>query len=317
MRCNVMLEPQEGLTYAQILAVAQRADALRFEGLYRSDHYTTVSAGDQVDSTDAWATLAGLARETERIKLGTLVSPATFRTFGNLVKVVATVAEMAGSGRVDVGLGTGWLEEEHRQLGFPFEDLRTRFARLAEQLDALRALLDAGGDPITRDGTFVQLRGARLMPTPTPPPRLICGGKGMHRTPALAARYADELNGVYLTAAEAAMQRRALDAACEAVSRDPATVTYSIMTGCAVGATAADVDARIARLHERSRFPGSVAAYRERIGPAWVLGTPSQAAERLGALAAAGAQRVMLQLLDPDDLEMLDVLAEEVLPLVG
>jgi F420-dependent oxidoreductase-like protein len=316
MRLNVMLEPQEGMTYAQILAAAQRADALGFEGLYRSDHYTAVAAGEQGDSTDAWATLAGLARETERIRLGTLVSPATFRRIGNLAKVVATVAEMAGSGRVDVGLGTGWLELEHRQLGFPFEDLGTRFDRLEEHLQVLRGLFGANRSPFSFVGRHETLREARLLPTPSPPPRIIVGGKGLQRTPSLAARFADELNGAGMNPATAAEQRGALDAACEDVGRDPASITYSVMTGCAVGSSAADVDRRIGQLHQRWGRGRDLATFRAGIAAGWVAGPPAEAAERLSAFAAAGVERIMLQLLLPDDLEILDVMAEQVAPLL-
>lgn len=152
MRLNVMLEPQEGMSYQQILAVAQRTERLGFEGLYRSDHYASVAGRQGLDSTDAWATLGGLARETSWLRLGTLVSPVTFRPAGNIAKVAATVSEMAGPApdgraRLDLGLGTGWLEAEHRNFGFPFEDLATRYRRLAEHLEVVDGLWDPERDP--------------------------------------------------------------------------------------------------------------------------------------------------------------------------
>jgi alkanesulfonate monooxygenase SsuD/methylene tetrahydromethanopterin reductase-like flavin-dependent oxidoreductase (luciferase family) len=159
MRLSVMIEPQEGLSYDQILAVARRAEAVGFAGFYRSDHYSSVADRVGIGSTDAWATLAGLARETSTIALGTMVTPVTFRPAGNLAKVVATVAEMAGTvdgqPRVHLGMGTGLLETEHRQHGFPFEDLATRFRRLDEHLQVVHGLWDPQRDPFSFDGEFV------------------------------------------------------------------------------------------------------------------------------------------------------------------
>ena len=313
----MMLEPQEGLTYVDLLAVAHRAEELGFDGLYRSDHYSSVSAASGLGSTDAWATLAGLARDTERLVLGTLVSPVTFRPAGNLAKVVATVAEMAGPGpdgnaRIHLGMGTGWLEAEHRQHGFPFEDLATRFDRLAEHLAAVTGLWDPDRGPYDQSGRFVELRAAVFRPAPHPRPRIIVGGKGLRRTPALAARHADELNGVMLSPADCTRQRAALAAACEAQDRDPAAVGYSLMTGCVVGSTTAEFEARLRRHADRDGDGRPLAEIRADLSETWVLGDPEEAADRLGDLAGAGVEAVMLQHLAPDDLEMLDVVAEEV-----
>ena len=318
MRLNVMLEPQEGLSYQDILAVAQRAESLGFEGLYRSDHYTSVGGHAAMGSTDAWATLAGLARETGRLRLGTMVSPVTFRPVGNLAKVAATTAEMAGSvdgrARVDIGVGTGWLEEEHRQLGFPFENLDTRFRRLEEQLQVLQRLFDRDAAPFDFDGEFESLRGAQIVPVPEPRPDLIIGGTGLVRTPRLAATFADELNTGFQGPEGAAQRRRALDRACERAGRDPATVTFSLMTGCLIGADEREFGRRAERLKARS---GDGRPFDEWLGDleaAWVLGTPDQAAQRLGELAEAGVERIMLQHQLPDDLDMLDVVVEDVAP---
>lgn len=319
MRLDVMLEPQEGLSYAQILAVAQRAEQLGFDGLYRSDHYTSVVDREGVASTDAWATLAGLARETRGLRLGTLVSPATFRPVGNLAKVVATVAEMAGPhvdgrARIELGLGTGWVEAEHRQFGFPFEDTDTRFRRMREQLEALSRLWDENEDPVSLDGEFVHFDRNRFRPVPSPRPRLIVGGRGYRRTPRLAAEWADELNGVFFTPAECAEQRRALDAACEAVGRDPASASYSLMTGCLAGATEADLADRARRLQQASGNTAGTGAFLDGLAGTWIVGTPDQMLAQLRALADAGVERVMLQHNLPDDVEMLDVVAELVTP---
>lgn len=319
MRLNMMLEPQEGMSYDQILAVARRAEQLGFEGMYRSDHYTSVVGRQGLASTDAWATLGGLARETSHLRLGTLVSPVTFRPAGNLAKVVATVAEMAGPGpdghaRVDVGLGTGWLEDEHRSFGFPFEDLPTRYRRLVEHVEVITGLWDGERDPFSYHGEFIDLDDSRFRPVPDPRPGLILGGRGFERTPRLAARYADELNGVFFSPSECAQQRRALDRACEELGRDPADVGYSLMTGCLVGSSEADLTQRARRLQQESGNDADTAAYLDELASQWVVGTPDQVLERLHALADAGVQRVMLQHQLPDDLDMLDVLAEHVTP---
>lgn len=319
MRLNVMLEPQEGMSYAQILAVAHRAEQLGFEGLYRSDHYTSVMGRQGLASTDAWATLAGLARETRGLRLGTLVSPATFRPVGNLAKVVATAAEMAGPdahgrARIDLGLGTGWVDEEHRQFGFPFEDRDTRFRRLSEHLEAVSGLWDEAQDPFSYHGEFVDLHENRFRPKPSPRPRLIVGGSGMRRTPRLAARCADELNGVFLSPAQCAAQRGALADACESIGRDPAGTTYSLMTGCLAGATERDAADRARRLQEASGRTGDLGAFLDDLAGIWIVGGPDRMLEQLHALADAGVDRIMLQHQLPHEVEMLDVLAEHVAP---
>lgn len=309
----MMLEPQEGMSYQQLLAVARRAEHLGFEGCYRSDHYSTVEGGDGLASTDAWATLAGLARETERIALGTLVSPVTFRPAGNLAKVVATVAEMAGGSngrsRIHLGLGTGWLETEHRQHGFPFEDMATRFRRLGEHLQIIRGLWDPDADTFSFDGEFERLEEARFQPKPVPRPRIIVGGTGKVKTPRLAARHADELNVAFRSPEQCREARAALDRACEEDGRDPATIPLTLMTGCVVGADEADFRARARRLHERSR-QGTLEEWLAELEGSWILGAPEQALDRLGTLADAGVEAVMLQHQLFDDLDMLDAVAK-------
>lgn len=315
MRLNVMLEAQEGLTYADQLAVARHAEELGFDGLYRSDHYGSTAGREGLGSTDAWAVLAGLARDTSRIRLGTLVSPVTFRAAGNLAKVVATVSEIAGAqvdgtSRVVLGMGTGWLESEHRQHGFPFEDLGTRFARLDEHLAAVTALWDPDRDAVSIAGDHVVIDGGRFAPKPVPRPRIVVGGKGLRRTPMLAARYADELNGVFASPAEAAHQRRALDESCAEIGRAPETIAYSLMTGCLLGATEAEFRDRASRLHQRSGSTRDLDQWLAAREGAWVLGTPERARRRLDELTQAGVEQVMLQHLLHDDLDMLDVMAD-------
>jgi alkanesulfonate monooxygenase SsuD/methylene tetrahydromethanopterin reductase-like flavin-dependent oxidoreductase (luciferase family) len=316
MRLAVMLEPQEGLSYAQQLAVAQRAEAVGLTGFYRSDHYSSVRGGAGLPSTDAWAVLAGIARETERITLGTMVSPVTFRPAGNLAKVAATVAEMAGTvdgqPRIHLGMGTGWLETEHRQHGFPFEDLGTRFRRLEEHLQVVRGLWDPDHDPFDFAGKFVTIEQARF-PAPDPRPRLIIGGSGRRTTPRLAATYADEWNTVFQPPAACRERRVALDAACEKQGRDPASIPLTLMTGCIVGASDADYQARAKRVHA-AIGSGDFDAWLDDLAGAWILGGPEQAADRLGMLADVGVAGVLLQHQVPDDLDMLDAVMSEIAP---
>lgn len=322
MRLYLMLEPQEGLTYGDQWAVARTVESSGLRGMYRSDHYSSVAGRGGLDSTDAWAVIAGLARDTPDITLGTLVSPVTFRPVANLAKVVATAAQMAGptpdgGPRIHLGMGTGWLEAEHRQHGFPFEDVGTRFARLEEHLAAVTGLWDPDREPYHFSGQHVQLEGAVFRPIPSPRPKIIVGGGGMRRTPALAARYADELNNVFASPARCSEQRTALTAACEELGRDPSSVGYSLMTGCLVGATTEEFRARMRRLQEQSGDNRSLGEYLGALEGEWVLGTPDQAVEHLGLLAEAGVEAVMLQHQLPRELDMIELIAKEIAPRVG
>jgi alkanesulfonate monooxygenase SsuD/methylene tetrahydromethanopterin reductase-like flavin-dependent oxidoreductase (luciferase family) len=337
MRINLMIEPQEGMTYTDILTLARHAEDLGFEGLYRSDHYASVFGQGAVGSTDAWATLAGLARETQRIVLGTLVSPVTFRPAANLAKVVATVAEMAGTSplgaedpsgssrgdrlataarapRVHLGIGTGWLATEHTTYGFAFEDLGTRFRRLEEHLQILRGLWDSRREPFSFDGKFERIKEAHFLPRPEPRPRIIVGGRGPVKTVRLAVLYADELNSPSATPEECSKLRAVLEAACERHGRDPSTITFSLMTGCLVGATVDDFQARERRLEKLAASYPRLREHRERLAIRGIVGTPERAVDRLGQLAEAGVQRVMMQHLFHDDLDLLNVVAEEIAP---
>jgi alkanesulfonate monooxygenase len=317
MRLSVMLEPQEGLSYGQLLAVAQHAEATGMHGFHRSDHYSSVGDGVGLPSTDAWATLAGLARETRNIRLGTMVTPVTFRPAGNLAKVVASVSEMAGQvdgrSRIDLGMGTGWLETEHRQHGFPFEDVATRFRRLEEHLAVVRGLWDPQRDPFDFDGEFVTIEQARFAALPDPAPRIVVGGSGKRKTPRLAATYADELNTAFQSPEGCRAMRDALDGACAALDRDPAGIPLTLMTGCIVGASEKDFRARAERVHA-AIGSGDLDGWLEDLRAEWILGGPEEATQRLGELAAAGVTGVLLQVQVPDDLEMLDVVMSEIAP---
>lgn len=316
MRLNLMLEPQIGMTYDEQLAFARRCEEAGLNALYRSDHYSSGRSGDDgIGSTDAWAVLAGLARETSTLRLGTLVTPATFRTVGNLAKAVATVNEMPGAAedgtsRVNLGMGTGWMEIEHERHGFEFGSIDVRFRRLEEHLEVLTQLWDADAQPFDFDGEFVTTSGSRFYLVPGPRPRIVIGGTGMRRTPLLAARFADELNGLLMGSDDCRRQRDALTDACREVGRDPETVSYSLMTRCIVGTDEQDFRERAARYHERAGGEGSLDDWIDAMDPGWITGTPEQASESLASLEAAGVDAVMLQHLLTDDLDMVDVISQ-------
>lgn len=317
MRLALMIEPHLGMTYEQQLAVARHAERLGYEAFFRSDHYAT-GGGEPVASTDAWAVLAGLARETERIRLGTMVSPVTFRHAGNLAKTVATVAEMAGTrggaSRVELGMGAGWMEREHRWYGFPFDDAPVRLGRLEDHLRAVRGLWGLDGEPFSLDGEFVRIDGAQPRPLPDPRPRLIVGGSGSKVTPRLAATYADEWNTILATADDCAARRARLDEACEQAGRDPSEVEFSLATPVCVGATAGDVERRAERLAAALGSYGPAREVLERVRASGIAGTPEEAADTLGRLAGAGVARVVLQDFLPEDPDHVEVVAREVVP---
>src|SRR6266550_935307 len=245
MRFALMIEPQQGLSYVEQLSIVQRAEAVGFESLFRSDHYQSFPGPSGEPTTDAWAVLAGLARETTTITLGTLVSPVTFRSVGNLAKVVTTVDEMSG-GRVEFGIGAGWNEPEHRQLGLPFPEIGERADMLEEQFAVLHGLWGEpdgwsfDGKHVTiEDASFhakpVARPGRPVGPNGVARPRLLAGSEGSPRGLRIAARYADEFN-LSSSSPEIAVEKyAALRAACEAIGRDPATIARSVMAGVLIG----------------------------------------------------------------------------------
>ncbi len=320
MRFALMIEPQQGLSYDEQLAVVQRAEAVGFESFFRSDHYQSFPGPSGEPTTDAWAVLAGLARETTTITLGTLVSPITFRYFGNLAKVVTTVDEMSG-GRVEFGIGAGWNEPEHRQLGLPFPEIGERADMLEEQFAVLHGLW---GEPDgwSFDGKHVTIEDASFHAKPVARPgrpvgsngvarpRLLAGSEGSPRGLRIAARYADEFN-LSSSSPEIAVEKyAALRAACEAIGRDPATIARSVMAGVLIGRDETELARRKSAL---------LAAFGDETGgdawfaarePRWVLGTPDAARAMVQRFADAGAERLMLQDFIPRDLEMIDLMAE-------
>ena len=306
MRYALMTEPQQGLTYDEILAIARTAEQAGFEAYFRSDHYASFPGASGLPTTDAWATLAGLARETSTIRLGTLVSPVTFRIPGNLAKVIQTVDEMSG-GRIEAGFGAGWNEEEHAQLGIPFPPIGERYDMLEEQMAIIHGLWTEP-DGWSYEGAHWQVRGSRrhgeIARGGRRHPHVIFGGKGGPRLATIVARYGDEfnLNSASPDDAPAAYDR--VRAACRFEGRDPDEVVYSAMTGVLVAETEADLRARVADLLGalgRSAEDGEawLAERRRR----WIMGTPDEALERVRALEATGMQRVMLQDFLPRDLD--------------
>jgi len=306
MRYALMSEPQQGLTYAEILALARTTEEAGLEAYFRSDHYGSFPRPNQ-RTTDAWATLAGLARETRRIGLGVLVSPVTFRRPGSFAKVVATVDEMSG-GRVEVGMGAGWNAEEHAQLGLGFPPIGERFDMLEESLAIVHGLWTQP-DGWSYPGTHWQVTDARYHERPVGPgrrhPPIILGGSGGPRLLALTARYADEFNIVSATPERARAAYGRLADACAAAGRDPTEVTRSAMAGVLLGETAAELRDRVRiLLAEAFEHHGDADAWLAERRDRWIMGTPEQALERVDALARAGVQRIMLQDFLPRDLDM-------------
>jgi F420-dependent oxidoreductase-like protein len=320
VRFALMIEPQQGLTYAEQLAVAKRAEAAGFERLFRSDHYQSFPGPSGEPTTDAWAVLAGLARETSRIGLGALMSPVTFRYAGNLAKVVTTVDEMSG-GRIELGLGAGWNDEEHHQLGLPFPGIAERADMLEEHLAVLRGLW---GEPDgwAFHGKHVTIEDSQFHPKPVDVagrprgangaarPRLLVGGGGTKRSARIAATYADEFN-LSSSSPESAVAKFAdLDAACVAIGRDPASLTRSTMAGVLIGRDEAEVDRRKADMLAVFGDDAGGEDWFDAREPRWILGTPDQARTMVDRFAAAGAERIMLQDFLPRDLDMIDLMAE-------
>jgi F420-dependent oxidoreductase-like protein len=307
---RIFTEPQFGATYDDQLAVAREAEALGYDAFFRSDHYLTMGPGlGEPGPTDAWITLAGMARETERIRLGTLVTAATFRLPGPLAISVAQVDAMSG-GRVELGLGSGWFEEEHRAYGIPFPPLGERFAKLEEQLAIITGLWQTPvGERFSFAGTHYTLTDSPALPKPvqSPRPPVIVGGWGRKRTPALAARYADEFNLPFAPLADVRPQIDAAIAACEAAGRDPATMTWSAALVLCCGEDEETFRKRAAAIGQEPDQLRSTGA----------AGTVAEVTERLGAYVEAGIERFYLQTLDLADLDHIRLVAAEVAPALG
>jgi F420-dependent oxidoreductase-like protein len=308
MRLCVFTEPQQGATYHDLLAVARRAEECGFDGFFRSDHYLAMGDGDGLPGpTDAWVTLGALARETSRVRLGTLVTSATFRLPGPLAVAVAQVDAMSG-GRVELGLGAGWFEAEHSAYGIPFPPTGERFDRLAEQLAVITGLwATPPGATFSFAGKHFTLEDSPALPKPVqrPAPPVIVGGYGRKRTPALAARYATEFNVPFGPVEETAARFEWVRAACAALGdARTAPIVFSVAQTVVCGRSDAEVRRRAEAI---GRDPDSA-------GRGIVIGTPEQVAEQLTAFVDIGAERMFLQVLDLSDLDHLDLIASEVAP---
>ncbi len=305
MDLRIFTEPQQGATYDTLLAAARATEAAGFSAFFRSDHYLKMGdASGLPGPTDAWTTLAGLARETERIRLGTLVTAATFRLPGPLAITIAQVDQMSG-GRVDVGIGTGWYDDEHTAYGIPFPPLGERFEILEEQLEVLTGLWRTPeGDTFDFAGSHYELRDSPALPKPVQAggPPIIIGGGGAKKTPALAARFASEFNLPFAPKDAWTTQRERVREACRARDRDPDELTYSVALVVCVGEDDAEVE-------RRARAIGREVDELKRNG---VCGTPDEAAARLREWGEAGAERVYLQVLDLDDLDHVELLGRDV-----
>jgi F420-dependent oxidoreductase-like protein len=314
MRFALMIEPQQGLTYAEQLEHALLAERLGFDRFFRSDHYRSFPGPADRPTTDAWAVLAGIARETMTIRIGALVSPVTFRHPGSFAKVVTTVDEMSG-GRVEVAVGAGWNEVEHAQLGLRFPDIGERADMLEDELVILHGLWEEP-DGWSFEGKHVRVDSASFNPKPVqrPHPPIIVGSEGSPRSLRLAARYADEFNTTGRSPEQCAEIYGRLDVECRKIGRDPSTIRRSAMAGFLVGADEADLAKRARSQIEMVGEGGSDAqAWLDARRPNWVAGTPDQARAMVAQFAAAGAQSMVLQDLLPRDLGMVELAAGELI----
>ncbi len=307
MQLRIFTEPQQGADYGRLLAVAKATEELGFDAFFRSDHYLKMGNMSGLPGpTDAWITLAGLARETSRIRLGTLMTAATFRYPGPLAIAVAQVDEMSG-GRVELGIGTGWYEAEHTAYGIPFPGLRERFDRLAEQLAVITGLWETpDGKTFSHPGPHYPVSESPALPKTVqhPRPPVLIGGAGPRRTPELAARFADEYNVPFSSSDGTAAAFERVRAACQAAGRDPGSMVYSAAQVVCVGRTGAELARRAAAIGREV----------DELRANGLAGSPAEVAAKLAGFAGIGATRMYLQVLDLHDLAHLELIAAEVMP---
>jgi F420-dependent oxidoreductase-like protein len=315
MRVALMIEGQEGVTWEQWLALAKTCEQSGIEALFRSDHYLSLSSPDRA-AHDAWTTLAGLAALTTTLRFGTLVSPVTFRHPSLLANAVGTVDHISG-GRVELGIGAGWMDQEHHAFGFRFPPLRERLAMLTEQIEIVHRLWTE--ESVTFNGQHYSLEDCPAQPKPVQKPRppLLVGGRAKPGTANPAARFADEYNVIGSSFDEYAEARRSLDAACERAGRDPKSLRMSVMTGFLLGADEADLKEKARATLERwgsSLSPDeAVERYRNR----GTAGTTDEFVDGLRRLEEVGVERIMLQHIRHEDLETVVLLGREVVPRVA
>jgi F420-dependent oxidoreductase-like protein len=317
VRIRLMVEGQEDVSWEQWLALADAAERSGLDALFRSDHYGSVFGIPGRACLDAWTTLAAIAARTHRIRLGTLVSPVTFRQPAVLAKAVATVDQISG-GRVELGLGAGWNEGEHRAHGFPFPPLGERMTMLGEQVEIVVRLFTEEG--VSFEGRHYRLEDCTSLPRPVQQPRppLIMGGQAGPRAAALAARFADEYNVFLGAVPDIGAVRARLAEACEQAGRDPASLVFSAMIPVCVGSDRSEVLERarliLRRLGDEGGDPEELLATR---AENWLTGTTSEAIARLRELAEAGVERVYLQHLAHEDVELVEFLGSEIAPAVS
>jgi F420-dependent oxidoreductase-like protein len=305
MELRVFTEPQQGATYDDLLTVARAAEDLGFGAFFRSDHYLAMGTEGLPGPTDAWTTLAGLARDTRTIRLGTLMTSATFRHPGPLAISVAQVDQMS-AGRVELGIGAGWFEAEHTAYGIAFPGTRERFDRLEESLAVITGLWSTPeGERFSYQGSYYRLADSPALPKPVQSPRLpvLVGGKGKRRTPALAATYADEFNVPFEGVEETAALFGRVHEACTAQGRDPSSMTYSNALVLCVGADESEVARRAAAIGrdvDELRHNG-------------LAGSPDEVVDKIGRYGDVGCQRIYLQVLDLSDLDHLELVAAKVM----
>ena len=308
MKLRIFTEPQQGADYQTLHAVALAAEELGFDAFFRSDHYLAMGGAGLPGPTDSWIALGALAVETSRIRLGTMVTAATFRLPGPLAISVAQVDQMSG-GRIEIGIGAGWFEREHTAYGIPFPPVGERFDRLEEQLAILTGLWEAKeGETFSFAGTHYQLTNSPALPKPAqrPRPPVILGGSGPRRTPRLAASFADEYNVPFHSVADSAAAFGRVREACTAAGRDPGSMIYSVAQTVCCGKDEAEFRRRAAAIGWEP------ADFREK----GIGGTPGAVAAKLAEFAEIGAERVYLQVLDLHDLDHLALIASDVAPQV-
>ncbi|WBB67019.1 LLM class F420-dependent oxidoreductase [Micromonospora sp. WMMD812] len=307
MELRIFTEPQQGASYDELLGVARCAEDAGYGAFFRSDHYLKMGGvSGEPGPTDAWTTLAGLARDTSRIRLGTLMTAATFRLPGPLAITVAQVDQMSG-GRVELGIGAGWFAEEHTAYGIPFPSLAERFDRLEEQLAVITGLwATPRGETFHFAGRYYPVTDSPALPKPVQDPRppILLGGTGPKRTPRLAARYADEFNLPFASVEDSATQFDRVREACAEIGRDPSGLRWSNALVLCCGRGDAEVDRRAAAI---GREPDELRAN-------GLTGTPAEIVDKIGRYAAIGSERLYLQVLDLADLDHLELVAAEVMP---
>ncbi len=306
-----MVEGQEGVTWDDWVRLAHACEESGLEGLFRSDHYVSTINETTLGSLDAWATICGLAALTERIRLGTMVSPATFRHPSQLAKVVTSADHISG-GRVELGMGAGWFDKEHSTYGFDFPATSERMAILAEQIEIVHG--EWTTEKFSFDGAHYSLEGLHALPRPVqrPHPPLIIGGSGGPKSIALAARWANEYNTVFPSLEDARTRRSALDEALSSAGRAPADCIFSLMTTCIVGRDEDELRRRVHDVLERTDNDADVDDYIAESSQNRIVGTTEQVVERLKSYAEAGVERVMLQHLNHTDLDMVRLIGSDI-----